>query len=420
MINMKILLINKYHYLKGGAERAYFDMAELLKAHGHEVAFFSMQHPQNEPTYWSKYFVDNIDYNENNLNIFKKIKASLNIIYNFQAKRNLGKLIDEFHPDVAHLHNVYHQLSFSIVDILKKKNIPMAMTLHDYKLVSPNYSLYVRGKIWEKTKNKKYYYCLLDKCIKNSFLKSLICTIEAYFHELQNVRDKIDLYISPSIFLKEKFKEFGFKKQIEYLPNPLLFSKIENGIFEKENDFLLYFGRLAEEKGVDDLIRAFAYSGTNSKLKIIGDGPKKEELEKLKQELKQDNIEFTGFLYEKDLWDNIKKAKAIIVPSGWYENAPYSVIEAMYLKKAIIAPAHGGLKELIESGETGVLYQPGNINELSGIIKNLNNYNILEIGESARKKVLNMNDPDKFYFNLIKLYRGIIKIDPLDKKEYSC
>ncbi|PIT94777.1 glycosyltransferase family 1 protein, partial [Candidatus Falkowbacteria bacterium CG10_big_fil_rev_8_21_14_0_10_38_22] len=183
---MRVLLINKYHYLRGGAERSYFDTAELLASHGHEVAFFSMKHPENLPTEWSKYFIDQIDY-QNETNLFKKITAVINIFYNFRARKNLEELINEFKPDVAHLHNIYHQLSPSIISVLKKHNIPVIMTLHDYKLICPNYNLYASGQIWEKSKPDKFYQAFLSKAVKNSYLKSFICAVEAYSHKLWGI-----------------------------------------------------------------------------------------------------------------------------------------------------------------------------------------------------------------------------------------
>ena len=157
---MKILLINKYHYLKGGAERAYFDMARILTERGHEVAFFSMKHPENRATPWEKYFVENIEYHDTELSIGRRLALAGKILFNFEAKRKLSELLDEFQPDIAHAHNIYHQLTPSIFWPLAKRRIPIVMTLHDYKIVSPNYNLFVRGRIWEHSSAVR---CLVDR-----------------------------------------------------------------------------------------------------------------------------------------------------------------------------------------------------------------------------------------------------------------
>jgi len=402
---MKILLINKYHYFKGGAERAYFDTAKILADHGHDVAFFSMKHPNNRPSRWSKYFIKEVDYRAKN-NLGEKIKAVLNIFYNFQAKRNLEKLFLKFKPDIAHLHNIYHQLSPSIIDVLKKYKIPVVMTLHDYKLVCPNYSLYAHGKIWEKSKPDKYYKIFLDKAIKNSYLKSLICVAEAYLHKFLRLYDKIDLFISPSQFLIDKYKEFGFKKEIEYLPNALIEDNKKN-INETAEKYILYFGRLAQEKGIDVLMKAYANLNTELKLYILGGGPMKKNLEILSKKLRLMNkINFISHKSGRDLYEIIGGAEFIVAPSLWFENAPYSIIEAMAMSKTVISSDLGGLKEIIKSGENGFLYKAGDINALAKVMDyviaspELKN----KIGSEAMRLVGLKNNQQNFYNKLIKIY----------------
>ena len=149
--SMKILLINKYHYLKGGAERAYFDMARILVERGHEVAFFSMHDPNNVSTTWERYFVESVDYGALDLSLVERLRMAGRILWNHEANRKLAALLQEFQPDIAHAHNIYHQLSPSILWTLRKHGVPIVMTLHDYKVISPNYSLFVRGQIWDHT-----------------------------------------------------------------------------------------------------------------------------------------------------------------------------------------------------------------------------------------------------------------------------
>jgi glycosyltransferase involved in cell wall biosynthesis len=144
---MKILLINNYHYSRDGVTRAYFDLAEILTAHGHEVAFFSAQSEKLTPTKWSKYFPAATDFEGRKTNIFTKLKLIAKGFYNWEAKKKLAELLKDFKPDVAHLHNIYHHLSPSIISVLRKNKIPTVMTLHDYALISPNYNLYANGRI---------------------------------------------------------------------------------------------------------------------------------------------------------------------------------------------------------------------------------------------------------------------------------
>ena len=163
---MKILQINKFHYLRGGAERHYLELSELLKSHGHEVIHFSMNDSRNEFSKYGKYFAKQVNLEKFSLvNIFK-------IFYNFDAQKKLDSLLEAERPDIVHMHNIYHQLSPAIINTIKKHNIPMVMTLHDYKIICPNYQLFSQGKICNSCIGQKYYNCLLKKCAKNSYKKS--------------------------------------------------------------------------------------------------------------------------------------------------------------------------------------------------------------------------------------------------------
>jgi glycosyltransferase involved in cell wall biosynthesis len=367
---MKILLINKYHYIRGGAERAYFDMAEVLTEAGHEVAFFSMQHPQNASTVWSNYFVSGVEYEASeSQGLWYRLRAMTRIWWNYEAQRNLDALIDDFKPDIAHLHNIYHQLSPSIVWTLKKRGIPVVMTLHDYKLICPNYSLFVRGKVWEKSKPKRYYACVSDRCVKDSFLKSMVCVIEAYLHQCIGSYSKVDAFVAPSAFLIHKFKEFGFEKEIRLLPQPILHTSTHTddvSIALTPDAPFVFFGRLSKEKGIDVAIRAMTHYKGAAPLYIVGEGSEEESLRRLAQEIGvEQRVKFTGVKYGEELTTILKQARAIIVPSIWYENMPYVLIESFELSKVVIASRMGGITERITDGENGFLFDSGDTQALA-------------------------------------------------------
>lgn len=411
---MRILLINKYHHLKGGAERSYFDTADVLARNGHDLAFFSMKHALNKPSRWSKYFIDEIDYNDKTMGFFEKVKAGFKIIYNAEARKNLERLIEDFKPDIVHLHNTYHQLSPSIIIALKKFNIPMVMTLHDYKLISPTYNLYVRGKIWEKSKDHKYYRCFTNKCVKNSYIRSAISALEAYFLKFSEIYYNIDLFISPSKFLIEKFREFGFKKDIIHVPNPLMDNLISTrGGAKEDNDYryFLYYGRLGEEKGIKDLIQAFMPINKKIKLVVAGTGPQKEELlEMVKMNSLENDVLFVGFQEGEALWGLVEAAEFIVVPSNCYENAPYTVLEAMSLQKAVISSDIGGLPEMIEHGKNGLLYKYKDIDKLSRMLDFMISHPGIarEMGQQAQKTIIDKHSKDSYYKTLINIYEFVI------------
>jgi glycosyltransferase involved in cell wall biosynthesis len=404
--DMKILLINKYHYLKGGAERAYFDTARVLREAGHEVAFFSMADDHNEPTPWNRYFVERVEYSDDrSLSMWQKLRLAAKIIWNREAQQKLEQLLQEFQPDVAHLHNIYHQLSPSIIWTLKKHGVPMVMTLHDYKLISPNYSLFVRGQIWEGSKPNRYWKCVHDACVKDSRMKSLVCMFEAYVHEWLGTYAKVDRYIAPSHFLIEKFQEYGFASPIKYVPQPVVISDgVAQEVIRPDAPFV-FLGRLSQEKGVDVVIRAMANYQGQSKLEIIGDGPMRAELEALTVTLHlQDRIVFLGAKYGEEVTAILRSARALLVPSVWYENMPYVVLEALVEGIWVIASRSGGITERIKDGINGSLFEIGDISGLTQCLEQL-------VGKQPPKEmILALRSellPGKYRKTLEKIYEEI-------------
>ncbi len=408
---MKVLLVNKFHYNRGGGAVAYLDMAEILKEKGHEIAFFSTRQEKNFPTKWSKYFVPYYDLAGRH-GFLTKLKIVSKIFYNFEAKKRIRQLIKDFQPDIAHLHNIYHHLSPSIISELKKNKIPTVMTLHDYKLISPNYNLFSKGEIWEGSKRKKYYRCVLDKCVKNSYWKSLVSALEAYWHNFLGIYKKVDVFIAPSRFLKNKFKEYGFSGKIVHLPNPLLMEE-PNTEPVSGNDYILYSGRLSREKGLEILFRAYADLDTDLKLILVGDGPEKEKLQKLAKKLNIKNkVEFAGHRSRKEVFSYIKGAKLAVFPSVCYENLPYSILEAMHLKKIVICANIGGIKDMVGNGENGFLYDHKDYKDLKQkmekVLYKLSPERKKNIEEEAEKTVKNKNGKEKFYQNLMEIYKQIL------------
>lgn len=403
---MKILLINNYHFKKGGAEKAYFDTAKILESNGHEVAFFSTKHSLNVATPWEKYFVDNIDYEDKDFSIWKKIKIAQKIIFNFQAKKNLEKLIRDFKPDIAHLHNIYHQLSPSIIYALKKHRVPMVLTLHDYKIISPNYNLFLNGRIWEK---RTALNCVKDRCVKNSYSKSIVCFLEKIIHNALGSYEKIDTFISPSNFLIRKFEEFGFKGDVKYIPNPI--ENVTDNLILKNNtnaNALVYYGRLSKEKGVGVAIKAMKFLDKSEKLQIIGDGPEKDNLLVLAKKLKlESQIEFLGFKSGEELQKILVEAKAIIIPSIWYENMPYCIAESLALGKIVIASNIGGIPDLIFDEKNGFLFKPNSCEDLAEKIRNLDKYDLNKIKNEAKKSIAYFSN-ENYYNQIINLFSSLI------------
>ncbi len=403
---MKVLLVNKFHYLRGGAERAYFDTARILESRGHEVAFFSMEHPQNEPTPWSRFFISPVEYSaDGRMGMRAKLRAAVRILWNREAERKIGMLMDEFHPDVVHFHNIYHQLSPSIIRAATKRGIPTVMTLHDYKLISPNYSLFVRGKIWDRSSG---FRCVLDRCVKDSRAKSLVCAAEKLLHSMIGIYGRVDAFAAPSRFLAAKFREHGFRQKISFLPQPLL-PFPEEPLSEGRGEYILFFGRLSPEKSVETLLRAISFLGATEKLVIVGDGPDRNRLENLAREiLHPESFSFLGAKYGAELEEIRRKAKAIVIPSEWYENMPYVLLESLASGVPVIAARIGGMTERIEDGKNGFLYEPGNARELAEKIRAVASVDREAVADAALKGVADLR-PEAYGATLEELYADVIR-----------
>lgn len=337
---MKIVLVNKFWYARGGAEKVVLLTKELLEKAGHQVEIFGMNHPDN--LFSNKYFTDFVDYK--NLGIFGKIKFGARVIYNTQAKKNFAQLLTDFEPDVVHFHNIYHQLSCSVIEAVTEKKIKSVMTLHDYKFISPNYNLFHHGRICECGVNGKYYQCLLSNCMEN-FWDSLLATLEAYFVTVRGYKNMINKYLSPSNFLRDKFIKAGFvEKNILYLPNAIVENnfKMSSG----DLDYVAYVGRLSDEKGLKYLLGA-AKKLSNIRFLIVGDGSQRTELEKIKNTNRLNNVEFVGQKGGAELESLMAGARLLVLPSVWYENAPLSILEAKAHGKIVIASDIGGISEIL-------------------------------------------------------------------------
>ncbi len=405
---MKILLVNKFLYPKGGDAISTLATGRLLVQKGHDVFYWGMNHPNNSDFPYIEHFVSHVDYDKS-LGITKQLKAALNILYSFEAKKKFEIIIKKIQPDIVHLNNFAHQISPSILYVLRKSKIPAVMTMHDYKMVCASYSMLVNGKPCEKCKDGKYYNCVLQKCTKGSYVKSLVNTAEMYLHhKILHIYDYIDTYISPSKFLKNKIEEMRFRGTVVYLPN---FVDVETlqPLYESQEESIVYVGRLSHEKGIKTLMDAI--KGVNIKLKIIGEGPLAGSLINKSIKEKIENVEFLGYKKGEDLQNEIKKSILMVIPSEWYENNPRSVIEAFALGKPVIGARIGGIPELVRDWETGITFESGNIADLRDKLQLLlkNRERIPEMGRKARAFVKIELNAETHYKNLLNIYKKIAK-----------
>lgn len=407
---MKILQINKFHYPKGGADKYYLDLSGLLENNGHEVIHFAMQDKKNLPSPYGKYFISYVDFSRTRFNK-EGLRAVGRMLYSLEAKKKIERLITAESPDIAHIHNIYHQLSPSILPALKKAGIPVVMTAHDYKLITPNYNMYHDGAVCEHSKVYKFWNTFVYKCVKDSYAASALAALEMFFHKLFKFYEKnIDVIVTPSQFMADKFVEYKQdKKKIKVVRNYVDFENFR--VNNESKDYFVYFGRLSQEKGLEYLLEALKLA-PSAKLKIVGAGPEEEKLKnKASNLLIERRVEFMGYKKEEELWQVVKNSLAVVLPSVWYENAPLSILEAQAFAKPVLGSKIGGIPELIEHGREGLLFKPADYREIAAQLQwsLANKEQLKEMGLRARKKIEENFTPQKHYQKIMAVYQKLLK-----------
>ena len=358
-------MVNKFHYRFGGAETYYFNLSDLLTEEGHSVFHFAMSHPRNEPSEESDLFVDFVDYNSE-ASIYSQGKAAISSIYSVQARHRMSRLIDRVKPDIVHLHNYNYQLTPSILYSIKARGIPVVHTMHDAHLVCPHHRLYDynRGSICERCRGLRFRNAISTKCMANSYVRSTIGAIESYLYHALKTYDKcIDLFICPSIFLKEKTIEMGYSpSKIRVIPNFIDTERILSG--PDSADYAVYVGRLSAEKGIRTLLAAMK-EVKGGRLVIVGDGPMRAEIEAELEGSNLGNVVLLGHKSPAEVLELVRRSAFSVLPSEWYENLPMSVLESFACGKPVLASALGGLKEMVEPGVTGLLHAPRDYHSLA-------------------------------------------------------
>lgn len=352
---MKILLINKFHYMKGGSERYYFTIAEAFKKQGYAVCFLAMQDEKNIECEQSKYFISNASVKGG---IKSKLNMIMHIAYSKEAYKKTKELCEAEKPDLVILNLVHKQLTCSVIDAIKdyNKDLPIYWTMHDLICVCPAYTMLDgNGNICEKCLHGDFFNCEKNNCVHGSKLMSILSTYEANQIKKHGWYNMVDLFICPSIFYRDKLREGKITTgKIEWMRNPLpIDTKYE--LNNHDDKYILFFGRLSKEKGVKTLIDAM--KDKNYTLKVLGTGPLEEELKDYVKSNNITNVELLGFKSGEELTNYVRNSRCVVLPSEWYENGPYSAMEAMALGKPLIVSNLGGLPELVEDGKNGFIFK---------------------------------------------------------------
>lgn len=394
---MKVLMVNKFLRPVGGCESYMFGLANKFKEHGHEVEYFGLKNDQNTVGNSYNIYVDSYDD--------KKLFNPFILVYNKTAKKLMGEILDKYQPDIVQMNNIYYHLSSSIIDACKERKIPVVITIHDYQLVCPNHMLYrfdIDAPCTECVEKKNTKPCVAHKCVKNSKLKSYLAHLEGKRIRSKRPYDYVSAFVCPSQFILDKLVEGGYPKDKMLLMRNYI-SAAKNEKVPAKKDYVLYFGRLSDEKGIPLLLESLP---KDVKLIIAGTGP----LENLVKEHVGENIEYVGFKKGDELRKLIEEAKFSIYPSKWFENSPFSIIESISLCTPVLAASEGGNVELIDDKINGLLFKNNDPKDLGEKISYLyHNDDVLKEMYKNCLKYKKVPNEEEYFQAMIKKYEEFIR-----------
>ncbi|MBV8634600.1 MAG: glycosyltransferase family 4 protein [Burkholderiaceae bacterium] len=399
---MKALMANKFFFRNGGSETVFFQEREFLLENGHDVVDFAMDGERNLPSAYEGHFVANRSYSGGGK--LAKVKDAVSFIHSSEAVSKIGRLIDETKPDLVHCHNIYHQLTPSIIGAAKKRNVPVVLTLHDYKPVCPTYNrLRADATPCSDCLDGDFSRVVKNRCAEGSLGKSVLMYAEAVVQRAMGNYEQVDAFVAPSRFMQDSIARRIPRERVRLLYNGIDPTAIAPHY--DDDGYVLYLGRLVREKGVETLLRAHAAAKGAWRVVIAGTGPLGDALK-----VKYDPKVFVGHLSGEALQDTIRRAAAVVVPSEWYENCPMSVIEAMAYGKPVIGSRMGGIPELVDEGKTGFLFEAGNAEQLTTAVEHLMAQPALrrQMGEAARLRVEREFTLERHNAGLMDIYQSVL------------
>jgi glycosyltransferase involved in cell wall biosynthesis len=415
---MRILFCNKYNYPFSGTEVYLFELMDLLRSEGHEVALFSMANERGESTPYDQHFVPAIDFKAPS-GAWLTVEHAAHAIYSTESRRRIRGMIRDFRPDVAHVRNIYHHLSPSILWELKQQHVPVLYHLNDFKLLCPSYNLVAQGRSCEACKGGAFWHALRPGCYPGLGARATLVA-EAYVHRYLKTYNKcVDLFMAPSKFVRMKFMEHGWNgDRFKVLPHFQRLPEVERA--RGQDGPILYVGRLSPEKGVSDVLHAMKQL-PNLRLVIAGDGPERRFLEGLAGSLRLSNVEFVGQVGPKQRDELIAQSRFTVMPSHAYETLGKTILESYAQGRAVVASDIGSRRELVHHGETGFLYPCGDIDKMARMVRRLSTDSELaeQMGSAGRELVRKDYSPESHYQTLLGLYEGMIENSTLPRERRS-
>lgn len=414
----RLLSLNTYNYRRGGSDVVFLEHDAMFRTQGWDTAVMAMHHPKNEPSPWSRFFADEIEFGHE-YGALEKLAMAGKVIYSGEAKRKLSALLDEFPADVAHAHCIYHHLSPSVLVELKRRGIPTVLTSHDLKLACPSYKMVNRTGICERCKGGNLLNVIRYRCVRDSLPVSALIALESGIHKLFGLyRKNLDRVVAPSHFMRNKLIEWGWNpQQIVHIPNYVHVERFMPNY--APGDYFVYFGRLQLDKGVATVVKAAIQAGV--RLHMVGTGPDEAFVKQLADGY-EDRVIFHGYQQGESLRTIVGQSRAAILASEIYENAPMSILEAYASGKPVIGARIGGIPEMVREGETGALFESGKVEELAGLLRqfaDMTGSAVAEMGRAAQQYVSTTFTSQRYLNDMLALYAelGVDVAQRTDKYE---
>ncbi|HVM93795.1 MAG TPA: glycosyltransferase family 4 protein [Terriglobales bacterium] len=405
---MRILFCNKYDYPFSGTESYLFDLIRRLDAGGHQTSLFSMDHRAPNGFRGRSYRIPYVNFKDPDASFFTKVRLAAHAIYSRSARRAMRDCIADFAPEVAHTRGIYHHLSPSILWELKRRGVPVLYHLNDFKILCPSYNLVDRGEPCRACSGGAFYHVVTRRCYAGSRASAMVLAAESYFNKwLRTYERCVDLFLAPSEFVRGQLVDHGLSAgRIEVLPH---FQELPGPAPQtKDEGYVLYFGRLSREKGIDDLLHALA-GAPHIPVVIAGDGPDSARLQVLARELKLSRVTFAGHVNGENLKNLIARCRFSVFPSHAYETLGKSILESYAYARPVIATDLGSRRESVEPGVTGLLYPPGNRARLAEAMQYLyDRPELIErMGTAGRSRVRDRHAPEQHLQKMVELYTSL-------------
>ncbi|MBX9790327.1 MAG: glycosyltransferase family 4 protein [Pirellulales bacterium] len=401
MPSLRILNASQNYFIRGGSDRYFFTLTELLERHGHTVIPFSSRQPRNEPTAWQRYFPPGVSFDA------PGPRDLARFVYSRAAADALTRLLADHPVDVAHLHIYYGQLTGSILPVLRAAGVPIVQTVHDFKVVCPVYSLLSHGEICEACRGHQFWRATVKRCNRGSLKRSLLSTVESYVTRALGAVDAVDRFIAVSDFQRDKLIELGVPAdKLTTIRNFADTTGVEP--VREPGEYLLYFGRIERLKGVIALVEAAARA-REVPLLLVGRGEAEAEVRDLIIAHGLTNVQLLGFKQGAELKRLIRGAIATLIPSEGYDNCPLAVLESYTHAKPVLGTRMGGIPELIDNGRDGFLVSPGDIEALGERLAwfNAHRREAVELGLAGRDKIERRFNPEVHYEQVRDVYRQV-------------